>query len=424
MDDRDAEVRRVVLSNGLRVVAGTSPGSGVFSVTLSLEAGSRYDTDEGSGLSSLAAGLMLEGTESLTGQELALWTDSVGASLDVFAGYETCSVCITGLVDRLDECLQIVSDVARHPRLRDKELESARRKQLADIAEDEDDPFTVARHAFLDLVYGSHPRHRPTSGRRDTVPSLGVSDVRSFMDVFHVPGSAVLAGAGDFDPDAFVKSAAGVFSDWVGSKPRLPGPADPPANGGLRRFKRRDRRQTHVIVGGVGIRRLDPRYHAVCVMDVVLGDSAGFGSRLGRRLRESEGLAYVVESDTASSAGLDPGVLWVYTATSPSSAGRALAVLAEELETMRTNPPSVEEFDSAKAYLRGRRLVESESCEERASRLVRSERYGLGLDYDERYAAVLESVTREDVLEASATLLDPARLSTVVVGSTSLWPEA
>ncbi len=421
MADNGRRVTRRVLSNGTRVLAQPTPGTGVFSLALSFEAGSRYETDDRAGLASLTAGLMLEGTRGMTGRELALRTDSAGASLDVLADYETCVVTLTGLTERLGESLAVLGEVARSPRLRKDELESARRKQLAEIAEDEDDPFTVARQAFLDLVYDEHPRHRPVNGTRDTVRMLTLSDVESFYSGFCTPASAVLAASGDLDADALVDNVDRVLGDWRAAGPVLPDPPLPLARGGKRSFLARDRRQTHVMVGGVGITRTDPRYPAVCLMDVILGDSAGFGSRLGRSLREAEGLAYVVESDMSSTAGLDPGVLWVYTATSPARAGRALEVLEEQLEEMRRRPPSLEELSSSKSYLRGRRLIESESCEERAARLVRSERYGLGSDYEDRYSGMLASVTPEYVLETSATLLDPDRLSTVVVGPASVW---
>jgi zinc protease len=200
----------------------------------------------------------------------------------------------------------------------------------------------------------------------------------------------------------------------------LPAPP-PPVGARLRRVIRRDRRQTHVIIGGVGIARDDPSYQAVSVMDVVLGDSAGFGSRLGRRIREAEGLAYVIESDTASTAGLDPGVLWVYTATSPDRAERAVSVVEEELERLRFEAPGPEELERAKAYLLGSRLIESESGEERAARLIRCERYGLGIDYYERDARTLSAVTGDDVLQACVLLFDPDRRSTVVVGPSPIY---
>ena len=120
--------------------------------------------------------------------------------------------------------------------------------------------------------------------------------------------------------------------------------------------------------------------------------------------------------DTASTAGLDPGVLWVYTATSPDRVERAISVVEEELERLRFEAPGAGELERAKAYLQGRRLIESESGEERASRLIRCERYDLGIDYYERHARMLSAVTGDDVLEACVLLLDPDRRSTVVVG--------
>ncbi len=411
---------RDTLPSGLRTIAQPTAGSGIFSIALSMEAGSRYETDERSGLASLTAGLMLEGTASMSGKDLAEMTESSGASLDVVADYETCTIVMTGLTERLDESLRILGEVACSPSMKREKLEVARRKQLAEIAEDEDDSFTVARQAFLDLVYLDHPRHRPINGTRETVRGLTLQDVESFFSSFFTPASAVLAASGDFDAESLLEGAGRVLANWDASGPNLPDPPLPSVKGGRRRFLHRDRRQTHVMIGGVGIARTDPMYLPVCVMDVVLGDSAGFGSRLGRSLRESEGLAYVVESDMSSTAGLDPGVVWVYTATSPSRAGRALEALEEQLEQMRRLPPSLEELASAKAYLRGRRLIESESCEERAARLVRSERYGLGWDYEGRYADLLETVTAGHVLEAAVALLDGDRLSTVVVGPESI----
>ncbi|MBD3347956.1 MAG: hypothetical protein GF400_02020 [Candidatus Eisenbacteria bacterium] len=423
MDDSRDTLSAATLGSGLAILAERRPGAGVFSVLLSLEAGSRYDTDERAGLASLAAGLMVEGTASSAGQDLALRVDSLGATLDVSVDYEVCEISLTGLSDRFEDCLRVLGEVVREPRLRTEDLERARRKQLAEIDEDQDDPFTLARNAFLDLVYGAHPRHRPVSGSRDSVSGLGLADVEAFRDAFYVPAGAVLAAVGDLEPQSFVAGAEREFGSWIGRPPSRPRPESPRRAGGRRRFIHKDRKQTHVMLGGIGVARSDPLYPAVSIMDVVLGDSAGFGSRLGRRLREGEGLAYVVESDAASTAGIDPGVVWIYTATSPSRAGRALDVVREELQLLGRRPPSLDELAQARAYLLGRRLREGESCEELAARLVRSERYHLGRDYDSRYADLLASVTRERVQEAAAKLLDPERHACVVVGPSSPWDD-
>jgi len=409
------------LGNGLHVAAERMPGTGVFSATLSMAAGSRYETGERSGLASLTAGLLVEGTEFESGPDFARGVESLGASLDVTVDYEACEVTVTGLAENAGECLRVVGTVARAPRVRGEELERSRRKQLAEIAEDLDDPFTAARLEFMSLVYGTHPRGRPVSGRPATVSKLDLDDVRAFRRAFHVPGASLLAVAGDVDPERIPPMAERAMAAWEGDAP-APAPHPlPAASGGQRRYVSRDRRQTHVMVGGLGVARSDPDYLAVSVMDVILGEGAGFGSRLGRRLREGEGLAYVVESDAVGASGIDHGVVWVYTATSPGKAGRALDVLREELELLRRLSPSGDEVARARSYLRGRRLRAGESCEERAARLIRARRYDLGDDYEERYAQALESVSPDLVRDVAELLLDPARHSTVVVGPSRPW---
>jgi zinc protease len=177
-----------------------------------------------------------------------------------------------------------------------------------------------------------------------------------------------------------------------------------------------ERRQIHLSIGNVGIARRDPDYYAVSVLDVILGDSAGFGSRLATRLREVEGLAYVVESDASGTAGRDPGIFWAYTATSPENVGAALDGILAELEAVRSSPPSPDEVSSAIAYLRGRQQLERETNEARAARLIAIERFGLGLAYEEAYPAIVGAVSPDHVLRAARRVIDLDRYSLVAVG--------
>ena len=45
------------------------------------------------------------------------------------------------------------------------------------------------------------------------------------------------------------------------------------------------------------------------------------------------------------------------------------------------------------------------------------EYYGLGMDYQEKYATLIRSVTREDVLRVAKTYLHPDEFILVVVGN-------
>jgi zinc protease len=409
-------VTRRVLPNGLTALVARSATTPTFSAVLSLDAGARRDPAGLEGLGSLLAGMLTEGTARESAGELAERVEGAGATLDAGAGYHAALVTITGLAECLPEALAAARDVVVAPRLLDDALEHSRRKQLADIAEEDEDPFLLLRREFFRAVYGTHPRGRPVSGTRASAEAATLADVAAHARATFAPASAVLGLVGDFEPARAIDEIDRAFSRWSGAAPSsFPTPPTPPRRAASRHLQLA-RKQTHILMGNVAISRSDPLYHPVTVMDAILGDSAGLGARLGRRLREGAGLAYLVESDTASTAGLDPGVFWVYTATSPPVAGVAIATVLDELRSFRARPPSPEEVRSAAAYLVGKHRLERETNEARAARLVWIERHGLGLDYDDRYPGIIRSVTADDVLTAARAAIDPDRCVIVSAG--------
>jgi zinc protease len=409
--------KRAELANGMTVAAAESGAVPTFAAVLALEAGSRHDPAGKSGLAALAGGLLLEAPDDGGASEAALAIETHGGSVDLVTGYETTTVIVTGLTESFGDSLSCLAEMVRSPRFDRASLETERRRQTTGIAEDDDEPYLVGRREFIDLVFPDHPRGRPVSGSPESVRAITDADVRRFLDERCVPGGAVLAVSGDVDAGEVVEAAEAAFGDWRGAPPdagrfELPSRATEIRS----RFVKMEREQSHVFLGGPGITRSDRHYYAARVMDVILGDSAGFGSRLASRLREDEGLAYVVESDTCGSAGRDPGMFWAYVATSPEHVGRAIEGIVDEMRRIRSEPPSAIEMSSAIAYLTGRHTLERETIESRAHTLVRMERYDLGLDYDERYASIVAAVTAENVLAAARRVIDPDAYSMVVVG--------
>jgi zinc protease len=410
-------IARAVLPNGLTVLAVESKSLPVFAAVLAVEAGSRYDPDGKWGLSSITSSLLLEGSETLAEDAMSLRLDALGASLEASCAYETSSLTLVGLSENLREVLGIVAGAVSRPRLDARAFEDVRRRELTAIVEDDDDPYCVCRREFFGLVFGAHPRGRPVEGRPETLLALSESDPGACHAALYGPPRAVLGLSGDFDARAALDAAAESFGGWSGgSADAARGEAPARQTEPRTRFVQMDREQAHVSLGSLGIPRTDPSFYAVSAMDVILGDSPGLASRLATRLREVEGLAYIVESDTVSTAGRDPGAFWAYTAVSPERTKAAVQAILDEMRRFRGAPPTEDELAAAIAYLRGRHALDRETNESRAARLVGIERYALGLDYEERYPSFVGAVTREDVLAAAERIVDPDHYSLAVVG--------
>ena len=92
-------------------------------------------------------------------------------------------------------------------------------------------------------------------------------------------------------------------------------------------------------MGHVGIRRDNPDYYKLLVMDYVLGTGPGFTDRLSARLRDREGLAYTVHGEHHWSADLEPGVFTCYIGTDTDNFDRVKKEFLEELNRIRDTKP-------------------------------------------------------------------------------------
>ena len=171
--------------------------------------------------------------------------------------------------------------------------------------------------------------------------------------------------------------------------------------------------QTDIAYGFTTIRRLDPRYYAYWMMNNVLGQF-GLGGRLADNIRERQGMAYYAFSTLDPAAGEAP--LLVRAGVDPANVDRAIAAIDHEVATLASTGPTATELAETRAYLVGSipRLLETNQSI--AAFLQTSEEYGLGLDFDQRLPALLDTVTLEEIHAAAAEVLDPARAAVAVAG--------
>src|SRR5262249_51823035 len=157
----------------------------------------------------------------------------------------------------------------------------------------------------------------------------------------------------------------------------------------------------HVFLGELGVRRDNPDYYKLLVMDYVLGTGPGFTDRLSSRLRDREGLAYTVSADITSSAGVEPGTFSAYIGTDNDNFAKVKRLFLEELNRIRDTEPSAQEVADAKAYLLGSRLLQFGSNEGIAAQLLAIERYKLGFNYLDDFEKAVAAVTPEEVREVA-----------------------
>jgi zinc protease len=178
-----------------------------------------------------------------------------------------------------------------------------------------------------------------------------------------------------------------------------------------------DAAQLQFYMGHVGIRRNNPDYYKLLVLDYVLGTGPGFTDRLSSRLRDREGLAYTVSANISSSAAEEPGTFTCYIGTAPENFAKVKGMFLEELARIRDEKPKTEEVEDVKKYLLGSLPFQFTTNARVANQLLYAERHGLGFDYLDQYRKAVAAVTPEDVQAVARKYLDPERMILVAAGA-------
>ena len=108
--------------------------------------------------------------------------------------------------------LELLADVALHPTLPAKAVETEKESMLADIAENKEEPLAcgirrIRRLMFGPVSYGNHPDGTEESVRSLTPAALAAHHARLFCG-----GNAVLAVVGDIDPEAVRQQVCELFA--------------------------------------------------------------------------------------------------------------------------------------------------------------------------------------------------------------------
>ncbi|HUO78332.1 MAG TPA: insulinase family protein, partial [Thermodesulfovibrionales bacterium] len=174
--------------------------------------------------------------------------------------------------------------------------------------------------------------------------------------------------------------------------------------------------QANIIIGHAGIRRENPDYYAVSVMNYILG-GGGFSSRLMQTVRDEMGLAYDIHSFFAPNK--EGGLFEVGVQTKNESSKTVISEIYTQMNRIKKDKVSDQELEDAKAYLTGSFPRKLDTNRKIADFLVAIEFYELGLDYVDKYPQYIRAVTGDDVLRVAGKYLDTLGVVTVVVGKQS-----
>jgi zinc protease len=407
---------RTALGNGAIVLAEETATHPAVTLLVTVLAGGVHDTADRLGLAHFVSRVIDRGTESRSADAIADLLDGRGVTLNAGVGRHALTLGCTCLAEDFEDMIGLVADVIRRPTFPDAEVETRRSEIITAIRQDDDNPAAVATDSLLGLLYANgHPYGRPTKGTLESVAAITQRDLVAFHRDRFSPAGLIVVIVGEVSTSRALAAAERAFGDW--STLAATRSALPP----VPRISRRQqlvvpmagKAQADVAYGFVSVARTDSDYHALLLMNNVLGQY-GLGGRLGDSIRERQGMAYYAFS--SFDPNVAEGPLMIRAGVAPANVDRTLASIDEEVRLILRSGVSVSELADAKRYLIGSMPRNLETNSGIASFLHSAEFFDLGLDYDRRVPGLLQAVTLDQVHAATRRVLDPDRPAVAIAG--------
>jgi zinc protease len=248
------------------------------------------------------------------------------------------------------------------------------------------------------------------------VPSLSVADVRQFHAHHYGPQGMVICVVGALSPAQAVAKVSHVLGDWHNNKqqplPALPELVMP--NGRLHHHHPMpDKYQSDIVLGRPGPSRAAPDYLPASLMNTVLG-VFGMMGRIGKTVREAQGLAYYAYSSLQG--GLGPGAWLAAAGVAPDKVDQAISSILDEVARIQNELVPAEELGDSQAYRIGSLPVGLETNSGIANVVTDMELYGWGLDYLLEYPDLVRAITPAQVQTAAQKYLSTEHLGIAVAG--------
>lgn len=405
--------KKTSLQNGLVVLHSEEHSLPIMMLTLLVKASPLNEPREKAGLANLTAELLTEGTKHRKSTEISEEIEFLGASLDTSTSSDYIVIALSVLKKDIDKGFDLFSDILLNPVFPQQEVDRKKVLLKGSLKQREEDPSFVAERAFRKEVFGEHPYGRLVEGTDETIDNIKREDLVKFFSDYFLPNNSILSVVGDLTQEELNALVKRYLDSWI--KADLP-PTTPKVLTEKMTKKvikvDKDLTQANIILGHLGISRDDPDYYAVSVMNYILG-GGGFSSRLMQSIRDEMGLAYDVNS--SFSLNKEKGVFQIEVQTKSKSTGLVISEILKQMERIRKEQVSDEEFSDAKSYLTGSFTRRLDTNRKIANFLALVEFYSLGLDYIERYPRYINSVTKEDIHRVARKYLHPDNCVLVIV---------
>ena len=176
-------VKEKKLANGLIVAVVERKNVPLVTVQLLIRGGADTEGFEKAGLANMTASLLTKGTKTRSATQIAEQMEFLGGSINSGAGWNSSSVVINVMSDKLDQAVPIMADVVLNPAFSQKEIDLLKSQIQDGLAYNLKQPGFLANYVASVYSFDEHP----AGGTPESINAIKRADILKFKTQNYQP---------------------------------------------------------------------------------------------------------------------------------------------------------------------------------------------------------------------------------------------
>ena len=387
--------KKIVLTNGLRVILVPRASTSAFTVLIAFKAGSIDETNDIAGIFHFFEHMTYKGSKKRkTPYDVAEYMDSIGGEHNAYTGKEYTAYYVKASSQHFEQALDFLSDNILHPLLPESEIEKEKNVILEELKTYEDIPQDKVKELFEEAIFGESKIGKPIIGRKDSISAISKEKIKSYQDKYYYPENAVIAIAGSI-PNNENKIVALIekYFEFISSDLTLNRRAIEKVYGKRIVVKKQKTEQSNIVIGFKVPGSESKEWYALKLLAKIIGGS--MSSRMFNNIREKLGLAYFVSTSYCDYRNF--GYIATRAGVDNDKVDLAIRSIVNEYQKVLTGGLNDRELLNAKEMFRGSIAIDMEDSEFLAEDYALTELIEEKIEPPEELMKKYDTITRKDV---------------------------
>jgi predicted Zn-dependent peptidase len=365
------------------------------------------------GLAEMSSKLLGEGTSNDGSIGFATKLEDKAINISAYASRENFVIIVSSLKSEFKDATGLLKNLLKDPNYTSETLAKIKRQKQGWLTQKKSDFDYQAGVLLRQTLFASTPLARPYEGTEQSIKSITIKDIRSFINLHLGYNNAIVVMGGDIS----LKEAELAAKDILLPLPKVDTTAlmqiTASSEQRTNHIYNGDTKQAYIYFGAP----FDYSYknddqYKVKIMEYILG-SAGFGSRIMEEIRVKRGLAYSAYASLMRNKMTS--YLTGYLQTKLENEEKAKALVQEIISEFVAKGITNDELESAKEFLVGSEALRTETLSQRLNRTFDDYYYGRPQGFSKDQNEKIASVTLKEMNEFIASHPEIVKLSFGIV---------